>query len=91
MVKVSHSDSAPVMSHVESSTINRYESEVKIEHSRDCSTKRNEICNTTPPLDSYGFQTLTCGTMVYSGQESMDAMDHCACNSMKHRSKVWPS
>jgi hypothetical protein len=59
MAKVSHNDSVPVMSHIESSIINRYESEVKIGRSRDCSTKRNEICNTTPPLDSYGFQTLT--------------------------------
>jgi hypothetical protein len=45
MVKVSHNDSVPVMSHIESSIINRYESGVKIECSRDCSTKRNEICN----------------------------------------------
>jgi hypothetical protein len=42
---VSHNDSVPVMSHIESSIINRYESGVKIERSRDCSTKRNEICN----------------------------------------------
>jgi hypothetical protein len=45
MVKVSHNDSVPVMSHIESSIINRYESGVKIECSRDCSKKRNEICN----------------------------------------------
>jgi hypothetical protein len=45
MVKVINNDSVPVMSHIESSIINRCESEVKIERSRDCSTKRNEICN----------------------------------------------